>query len=258
LLAKERQNQILKMLQKEGAVTAAGLVERFEVSMETVRRDLLTMEQNGLLTRVHGGAVTGGEMKLFRDLAHRNQEYHEQKRELARNALQCVSEGDYIAIDAGSTAVAFAEALKERFSRLTVVTYCLDVCEILRDHDQMEVILCGGHYMKGENSFYGELTLEMLDKLHVQKAFVFPSAISLEFGICDYQRDFYMLQKKLMGISDNVYILADSSKFEKKALLKLDEMKPEYGYVTDSGLSAELKKLYQENQITIINGGEES
>ena len=243
------------MLQTDGAVTTSNLVELFNVSVETIRRDFLVMEQSGLLTRVHGGAVANGEMMPFHDLAHRNLESSDQKKELSRIAAEFVCEGDYIAVDAGSTAISFAEALKDRFTRLTVVTYSSDVFEILRNHKEISVILCGGHYMREENSFFGNLTLEILGKLHVQKAFVFPSAVSLEFGICDYQQDFYLLQKKLMAISDSIFILADSSKYEKKALLKLDDMCPEYTYITDSQLSEKLKNIYTENNLRVYNGG---
>ena len=74
MLAKERQNSIQKLLQRDGAVTTAGLVKQFDVSVETIRRDFLVMEQNGQLTRVHGGAVAGGEMTPFLDLEHRNKD----------------------------------------------------------------------------------------------------------------------------------------------------------------------------------------
>ena len=253
MLAKERQNRIQKLLQKDGAVTTAGLVKQFDVSVETIRRDFLVMEQNGQLTRVHGGAVAGGEMTPFLDLEHRNKERYDEKKELSAVAARFVSQGDYIAVDTGSTAIAFAEALKERFTQLTVVTYSVDVFELLRDYRDFSVILCGGHYLKNEKSFYGSLTLEMLERMHVQKSFICPSAISMEFGICDYQQDLYPLEKKLMENSDSVFILADSSKFGKKALLKLEDMRREFSYITDGGLSAELKNLYAENGLRIYN-----
>ena len=143
MLARERQSRIRNMLQTDGAVTTSNLVELFNVSVETIRRDFLVMEQSGLLTRVHGGAVVNGEMMPFHDLAHRNLESSDQKKELSRIAAEFVCEGDYIAVDAGSTAISFAEALKERFTRLTVVTYSSDVFEILRNHKEISVILCG-------------------------------------------------------------------------------------------------------------------
>ena len=253
ILAKERQRHIEEFLRKDGAVNTSKLVEEFQVSIETVRRDFLAMEQAGILNRVHGGAVAVGGMQTFHELQTRNEEHSSGKQELAGYACQFIQEGDYLALDAGSTSPHLAEMLKRKYNRLTVVTYSSDVYEILRDNPGIQVILCGGYYMPGERAFYGSFTLEMLNKLHVQKAFICPSAISLEHGICDFQQDIYLLQQKLLEISDHIYILADSSKYEKRGLLKLDEMNPEYHYITDSGLSPELKRIYLENQMQVCN-----
>ena len=249
MFAKERQGKIYFMLKEKNAVTTSALVEYFGVSIETVRRDLLEMEQNGLLTRVHGGAVLNSGMKSYMNLPDRNKENVEQKHDLALNALKFISEGDIIGIDTGSTAISFAKALKEKFTRLTVITHSLDVFNIICD--TFSVILCGGYYMPEENSLYGSPALDMLKNLHMQKTFIFPSAVSLEFGICDYQKDLYQIQKQMIYASDEIYILADSSKFEKKALLKLSDMKKEYIYVTDSNISEELKLLYQKHNINL-------
>ncbi|MBQ7033455.1 MAG: DeoR/GlpR transcriptional regulator [Clostridia bacterium] len=255
MLAKERRNIIQEMLRKDGAVTTAALMRRFSVSIETVRRDLLCMEDERLLQRVHGGAVSIGEMKSFQTLARRNEAFAAEKEALSHAAADLVQEGDTLGIDSGSTAIFFAEALKQRFSKLTVVTHSIDVFNILAKHADFSVILCGGHFFREENAFCGSLTLDMLDTLHMQKVFLCPSAVSLRYGICDYYTDLFAVQQKLLSCSDTVYILADSSKFEGRALLKLDEMRPEYVYVTDNGLSAELAGIYEENKIQIILGG---
>lgn len=254
MLAKERRNRITEMLHRDGAVTAAALIKRLGVSPETVRRDLMLMEKEGLLSRVHGGAVEVGEMKSYRSLTRRNEEHSAEKRELAEAAAALVSEGDIIGIDAGSTAVLLAEVLRDRFARLTVVTYSLDVFSILSEKSDFTVILCGGFFLKEEKAFYGSPACDMLDSLHVQKVFICPSAVSLQNGIADYQTELFEMQKKLQMCGDRIFILADSSKFEKKALLRLDIMRPEYTYVTDSGLAEELQKLYEENGITIYAG----
>ena len=187
MFAKERQDKIYEIVKNNGAVTTSALVKLFDVSIETVRRDLLEMERHGLLSRVHGGAVAIGEMKPYLDLNERNKEFTEQKRHLALKASEFISDGDIIGIDSGSTAISFSEVLKEKFSKLTVITNSLDVFNILCD--SFSVILCGGHYLPYEKAFYGSLTLSMLKNLHMQKAFIFPSAVSFEFGICDYQKD---------------------------------------------------------------------
>lgn len=251
MFANERQNSIYEMLQKDGAVNTSTLVEHFGVSLETIRRDLLHMEERKMLKRVHGGAVQFKEMKPFYSLKRRNQENSEQKRELSYTAAEFVSEGDYIGVDSGSTATIFAEVLKEKFSRLTIVTYSSDVFEILRDHADFSVILCGGHYLKEENAFCGPIAVATLNNLHMQKAFVCPTAISMRFGICDHQKDLLPLQQCMLRNADDVYILSDNSKFEGRAILKLDDMRSDYYYVTDSALGDELKKIYDENNIKI-------
>ena len=108
------------------------LVQRFDVSVETVRRDLLTMEKEGLLARVHGGAVNVTQMMPYHPLSHRNLEQNDQKDALARTAAALVQDGDYIAIGCGSTPTHFARALMAQRHNLTVVTYSLEIFEILR------------------------------------------------------------------------------------------------------------------------------
>ena len=252
MLAKKRQERILTLLHSAGAVTTADLVQRLQVSAETVRRDLLTMEQRGLLSRVHGGAVAHGSMKQYGDLQQRNREYSQEKQALSCAAAELVTEGDIIAVDAGSTAISFATALKERFRNLTVITHSQDVFEALREHAQFRVILCGGEYLKQERAFYGVLTMDAYGKLHARKAFLFPSAVSLTNGICDFQTELYPIQRLLTKSADRIFILADSSKFEKQALLKIDDMRSDYTYVTDNALSEELHRLYSDNNIQII------
>lgn len=254
MLANTRQEMIRQVLHREGAVTVCRLAEQLDVSAETVRRDLLSMEKAGILTRVHGGAVKAGEMMPYRDLECRNKEQNPQKDALCRNAVPLVQEGDYIAIGTGSTPVHFARMLKERLQKLTVVTYSRKVFEVLQDAPGFELILLGGKYLPDEDSFFGQLTMDMLSQLHVQKSFVFPSTVSLEHGVCGYEQTLYPLQRMLLKHCDQAYILADSTKFEKKALYKVDDMRREYIYVTDPELPVELERIYKENGMQIITG----
>ncbi len=254
MLANERRRKIYDIIQDNGAVTTANLVKTFKVSVETIRRDLLEMEGNGTLVRVHGGAVAKGDMKPFKMLSDRNKEFVEEKCALSVKAAEFISKGDIISVDSGSTAVFFAQMLRENFSDLTVVTHSLDVFEALKDYKDFKVILCGGHYLREENAFAGELALNMLSDIHVNKAFIFVSAISLDKGIYDYQKEIYQIQKKMLKSADKVFILADSSKFEKTGLLKLSDMKTDYVYVTDSGLNKQVLDLYKENDIKIYLG----
>ena len=254
MLAKERQNQICEILKQNGTVETAKLAELFHVSVETIRKDLIILEKQNAILKIHGGAIAKAELKPKQTLSVRCEENHLQKRALARKAMEFISEGDIIGIDEGSTAIIFAELLKETFSKLCIVTYSLDVLNILSECDGFELILCGGNYMKDEKIFYGRQTLEALEKLHIQKAFVFPSAISLDAGICGYVDQILQIQAKLIQSADAVYILADSEKFEKTAFRQLCENDNKFTYITDGELNLDIKKAYEEKNIKIFMG----
>lgn len=254
MLASRRHEIILSLLRTEGAVTVSYLVEEFGVSLETVRRDLLLLEKEGLLRRVHGGAVSLGEMKPPKSLQSRQQDFTEEKDQLCQNAADLVCEGDYIAIGTGSTPEHFAQTLKKRFRKLTVVTYSYNVFEVLSDMPEYDLVLLGGQYMPEEQCFYGQLTMDALKELRVMKSFVFPSAVSLEYGISGYNANLYPLQRQLLSCCDQAYILADSSKFECKALYKVADLHPEYIYVTDDKLPEKLVQIYRDNGMTVITG----
>ena len=255
MFAEERQEQIKEQIQNKGAVTTTGLMECFHVSIETIRRDLLQMERAGLLRRVHGGAVVVSEVRPFQIRSDRESVRGAQKASLAEKAMELISENDVIGIDSGSsTALFFARALKEHFRHLTVVTCSLDVFEILHGYADFQVILCGGYFHEKEHYFYGTPAIDTMSQLFLQKAFICPAAISLEYGLYDHQPEVYLTQKKMMASSDEIIILADSSKFEKKALMKFDDMHPKYQYVTDYEFSDGLMQLYQQNGIHIVKG----
>lgn len=252
MFANERHQKILARIRENGAVTTAELIDSFGVSIETVRRDLLQLERSGQLQRVHGGAVAPGGMRPYAQLPQRLEANQAAKAEVAGIAAQLVEEDDIICVDSGSTAYFFAKALEARLSRLTVVTHSMDVFEILSKKEGFRIILCGGCYDPQEKAFHGAITTDTLKQLHVRKAFLCPSAISLKTGIWDYDRELSQVQKQILSICDKAYFLADSVKFETSALLKLCDTSPGHVYVTDSGLSAQYRQLYRDHERTVI------
>ena len=246
----------MEAISKNGAVTVSELTERFDVSIETVRRDLLQLENQGLLQRVHGGAVVHDEKMSISDLPQRIEENKDGKIQLCKTAASFVHESDTIYIDNGATAVYFAQVLMNSFSKLTVVTNSQDVFNILGSKDGFTIILTGGHFMKEERAFYGYLTQETLKKLYVDKAFVIPSAISLQGGVCDFSHELAPIQHQVMAQCGKLYFLADSQKFERHGLLKLAELDANCYIITDPGLSSNLRQLYAEKGVHIIIGEE--
>ena len=251
LFAKERQDIIRELIKNESAVTTSELTKMFDISLETARRDLLDLEKAGFLKRVHGGAIYEGNTKAFYSLQERNLSNTAEKDELCRVAVQEICENDVIGIDCGSTATVFARAVAKHFSSLTVVTHSLDVFNILCRHRDFRVILCAGNFDVQENAFYGPLVTDSIKNLHVKKLFLFPSAISLSGGITDFCQELAVVQRQFISSASQVFVLADSTKFETHALLCVSETSAAYTYITDSMLPEKLKKLYIDNGINI-------
>ncbi len=247
-----RRKQICDLLKKNSAVTTLALSKQFGVSIETIRKDLLKLENENELERVHGGAVLKSAIKKHISFPRRLESMVDEKKEISHIAASFIKNGDVIAIDAGSTAAEFIRVIMDYFDTLTIVTHSVDVFEAVRDYKNYEIILCGGFYLKGENSFYGDFVLNTLDNLRVEKAFIFPAAISLKNGICDFTRELSQIQKKIISCANEIFVVADSSKYEKSALLKSGDMNKNFYYITDSKLPREIKEIYKENEIKLI------
>ncbi len=256
MFAVERYEAIIAMLNEKGNVTISELAQTFNVSTETVRKDLMFLEKEKKLVRTHGGAVCTLKRKMFRPLKERVKSFAAEKRELSQYACEFLENDDTIAIDEGSTAIEFAKVILNKNLRLRVVTHSMDVFNILSQNNRIEIILCGGEYVKEENAFAGVMTMEMAKSVYTNKAFIFPSAISLEFGMSMYQSEYKFLEieKVYVKNTDKVFILADSKKFEKKAFVKSFDISKKYTYVTDSALDGKICDLYKKAGLNVVKG----
>jgi DeoR/GlpR family transcriptional regulator of sugar metabolism len=252
MLASQRQNQIQSLLLQNGAVTISGLMETFGISMETARRDLAAMEKAGLLARVHGGALSLDTAQLYRPLKDRMDAQHVQKLAIAKAAAALVEEGDIISIGGGSTALAFAQALRKQTRSLTVVTYSLDVFEALRDLPDYTLLLTGGQFNPNERVFRGTATQQFLAGVYVHKCFFFPSVLSLENGITCYNQTFPQQIQPMLKQCDQVYVLADNTKFQKNASYQIAPMRQDFIYITDGDMPQSLRSIYADNHLNFI------
>lgn len=254
MFADERKTKIADMLKRHPSVTTSELTELFQVSVETIRRDLEYMESQGQLKRVHGGAIAVGKLQNYTSLSGRYTEHVPEKHNLVQKACSYIREGDFIALDAGSTVYELAALLGERFRRLTVLTYSVEVMRILAEKENIRTILAGGFYLPEEKCFCGQLTLDMIRQLHVSKCFIAPAAISLNFGLSDHMQEMIAVQRAFLEISDQAYILADSSKYETCAPLKICDFNPKFLYITDSGLPDKILEAYEKASGEVVRG----
>ncbi len=254
MLTEERRQAILALLEQCRSITTADLEQQFSVSGETLRRDLLALESEKKLIRVHGGAmrVDGGVAE--KSFAIRHQENIPQKRELAAQAMAFIGEGDVIAVDSGSTGLILCEGLVEQFKNLTVVTNSLMLFQYLSAHSAFRLILCSGEYDRENEAFFGKLTVESIRSLHIGKSFVCPTALSLKHGLTEFAEEVIPVQCAFLAAAEKCFVLADSSKFEQAGLYSSISLQEELTVITDQALGDADYEAYLAAGIDIIRG----
>jgi DeoR/GlpR family transcriptional regulator of sugar metabolism len=235
----ERRHLLLDLLRKQSGLRVPELAEALGVSEGTVRNDLKALEEDGRLERYHGGAVLKEQADLRNtSFSARHQAHTAEKMLIASYAAKLVTDGDSILLDASSTAYYFALAIKD-CQRLRVVTNGMDVARLLAQNPTNTIILIGGVLSQDGSSVTGLFSEQIIQELHIQKAFVSCSGFSLERGMTEVHLEEAQLKRKAIESATQVIALVDSSKFGKEDLTPFARPERIKHLFTDSGLSPE-------------------
>ncbi|MCP8615839.1 DeoR/GlpR family DNA-binding transcription regulator [Salirhabdus salicampi] len=252
MFAKERHEIIMQKLQQDGSVRVSFLVREFGVSVETIRRDLEHLEKEGHLKRVHGGAVLEKVNSKQLTSTVRETKYIEEKKEIAKKAIEYVTEGQSIAIDVSTTNTEFAKALKTRFTQLTVLTNSMEITKELSDMPDYTILFAGGIVRNQELCTIGDLAEQFVSNFHIDTFFMSMSGISLNKGFTDYGIGEIQVKKKMLENAQQGIVLADSSKFDVVSLVKVCDFHQVSRIITDSKLNEPILEKYKDNGVEVI------
>ena len=242
----ERRQFLLDMLRKTPGLSVSELAVGLGVSEGTVRNDLNALELQGLLTRVHGGAVLH-QQENFQDNSffRRHQENASAKIAIAREAAALVNDDDSILLDASSTAYYFAQALSKH-QRLRVMTNGFKAAQELAQNTTNTVFLIGGIVNSGASSVTGLFSEHIIEELHIHKAFLSCSGFSLQRGMTEVHLAEAQLKQKVIDSSKELFALVDSSKFGVEDLTSFARTERISRLLTDQNLSSDwLERLKQ-------------
>lgn len=215
MLAIERQHRILDLLTQSRAVTTARAAKALAVSEETIRRDFEKLAADGRLYREHGGAVRVEDSRSDLPLDNREMANVAAKQSIARVARTQIQAGDTVFFDASSTVFHLAGLLANL--EVTVVTNALKAAVELSRQSAVEVILIGGAVSHSSLSCQGALTDQMLDRYHIQKAFVSCRGLDVDRGLSEANAEQAGLKRKIIHLSDQTIVLADHTKMGLKS-----------------------------------------
>ncbi len=229
-LAINRLNHIVHALEEAGSVSVTGLAERFNVSKETIRRDLKLLADKGRASLVHGGATVS--LPSEPSLSRRESENTAGKSAIGRKAAGLVEDGMVILIDSGSTTLFLAEALALR-ENLTVLTNSLPIALTLCRTRGVKTIMLGGEIHANDEAAFGVDTLETLRHFQVDLAFVGAGGISEEGDFTDYTRLAAEQRHRMLECGRRAYMLADQTKFERRTPVRIEPSSRIAGLIVD-------------------------
>jgi DeoR family fructose operon transcriptional repressor len=238
------------MLLRSGSVTTAKVAKALAISQETVRRDFEKLEVDGQLSRRHGGAVRLDDS--HRDLSLNSREIANvaEKTIIAELALKQIQTGDTIFFDASSTVFYLACLLPNL--EVTIVTSALKVAVELARRPAIQVILVGGSVDHGSLSCQGALADSVLERCHVQKAFLSCRGLDAERGLSEANLEQAGLKQKTMNLADETVLLADHTKIGVKSSYFFAKLEDVDALITDRKPGNTVKQALQKGGAKLI------
>ena len=254
MLAAERRSRLVELVRSSGVVSTEDLAAALEVSAETIRRDLLTLEKRGVIARVHGGATTRAQSVVASEPSFdvRSEGELHRKQRIAALAADLVLPGSLVMIDVGTTALLAARALPHSLAA-TVVTTSLRVAVELSDRPELEVIVAGGRVRGGDLALSGMATASALEGMHFDIALLGSGGLDEQAGLTDYHLDEATVRRSIIANSARSFVLCDATKFGKVARYRVADLDAFSGVVVDERPDGSLAKGLARAGVDVIS-----
>lgn len=251
LLYNERTEIILQQIQLQSSVKISELSELLHVSIDTVRRDLKAMEQEGLVKYLRGGACLPEAYTAFSNFKGREVIHSDLKREACRKALEYVKEGDIVALNSGTTNTILAQEMATHVKNITVVTNNLAAVNVLMQASHIRVIAIGGEVDSAEQSTYGTVCEQEFSRYFPDITFLSINAVNYKDGFTDFRLSEMGVIRFLSEHSRKVIAVMDSSKLGKRSKCKVLSLDSVERLIMDNHISEGIREKYREKGILI-------
>jgi DeoR family glycerol-3-phosphate regulon repressor len=239
MLAEQRRSRILEIVNAQGSISVNDLHRRLEVSRETIRRDVTRLDADGRLRKTHGGALALTQSEpVFEERLSVNADG---KRAIGRAAAAMIADGASMLIDSGTTTICLAENLTER-QNLLVYTNDVHIAAKLAGRNNNRVLLTGGEYLASEGAMLGRDATVMLSNYYPDYAFVGASAMSAHPWLMDYSREAAELRAQMLSQARTKVVLADHTKFDRTAPVRVPGFDQVDVIITDVPPSARMQR----------------
>ena len=245
---KERHTALLEYLTEHGKTEVATLADYLNTSKVTIRKDLDTLSERGIIKRERGYAL----LKDPDDINYRMAFHYDNKQRIAHAAASLVQDGETLIIESGSTCALFAEELAKHKQNITIITNSVYLADYVADYNTVEIILLGGTLQPKGRSLVGPLTKQAIQNFHVDKIFAGTDGFSRDFGFTGEDLIRTDTLREMIKSATHTYILADSTKFRQAGAVAYLRCPDVNQLITDSGILDEDYKYLNEQGIHIL------
>jgi DeoR/GlpR family transcriptional regulator of sugar metabolism len=251
MLAIERRRRIMSMLQEKQSVLVPELSRIFEVTEETIRRDLEKLEQDGLLKRTYGGAILNESINIDLPLNIREITNIEGKEAIGRKVAEYIEDGDTVMLDSSSTALQVAKNLRNK-KKITVITNSVKIVLELANASNCTVISTGGTLRPNAMSFAGSQSEKAIQNYNVDKAVISCKGVHMQRGISDSNEMEVEVKKSMKNASEKFFLAVDHTKFDKSSFIKMMNFEGIDCIFTDRKLSQQWEDMLKNYNIRLV------
>ncbi|GGN24946.1 MULTISPECIES: DeoR/GlpR family DNA-binding transcription regulator [Marinomonas] len=237
---KYRYKDIVDYLKDTNLTTVEELVRALNVSPATIRRDLIDLENQGVVRRTHGGVTLNSFVATQLSVQEKNQLFKAEKERISKAAAGRVESGSSIILDAGTTTMEIAKNITHL--PLRVITPDLRIALFLSEFKQIEVTMFGGEIDNASQSCVGEHARRLLQSIHTDIAFISSNFWSFEHGVTTPKEAKTALKIDMIGCAEESILVVDSSKYDSFSLFKVAELEQFSEIYTDDGLEKDIRE----------------
>jgi DeoR family transcriptional regulator, aga operon transcriptional repressor len=254
LHAEERRREIVGVLGENGRITVEEIVRRFGVSAVTARGDLDALSESGALVRSHGGGIKPLDAAPEHPLRVREGMHHEEKVRVALAAAQLIRPFQTVILCTGSTSAQLAVQIGRngRERNITVITYALNIANMLADVPNVSLIMLGGFLRHPSTAFVGPHAEQMIQSLHADHCFMSTVGLDADIGITTLDIMEAQLNQRMIASAAQVTVLADSSKFGHRSLSLISDFRHIHRVITDSAAPASQVEKLRAKSIEVV------
>lgn len=251
MLKVQRQSKILTYLKLHGTLSISNIAKELDCSEETIRKDLIELEKQSKLIRIHGGAYIEDFNDRGIEIEIRETLLRDEKIYISKIAVKKIVDKNTIMLDSSTTCIELMKRIIENKLNVRVITNSLGIASLCRDNDKINLILIGGEYKKKTNSLNGYHTTEVLNKYYADYSFVSYPTVNLTRGVGDNNWGDLKIRDLMIQNSKHKILLLDHTKFSTETSIVFSSFPQVEEIITDKNPSEKWKKFLNDRSIKL-------